>query len=86
MSATLYKLKSDLSIVGAELKNVEEEIRNKVADPTVPIEEIHNLKTKAKELQERFDSFQPTYEELKLNIEEEKWKKVYTVFSLPMRN
>ena len=64
MSATLYKLKSDLSIVGAELKNVEEEIRNKVADPTVPIEEIHNLKTKAKELQERFDTLKAMHDKL----------------------
>jgi HK97 family phage major capsid protein len=64
MSATLYKLKSDLSIVGAELKNVEEEIRNKVADPAVPIEEIHNLKTKAKELQERFDTLKAMHDRL----------------------
>lgn len=54
-SATLYDLKEKLATVGAQLKNVENELIDKLANPSVPTEEIRELKNKKNDLQERFN-------------------------------
>ncbi|WP_124728810.1 phage major capsid protein [Staphylospora marina] len=53
--ATLYQMKQNLSVIGAELREVTEEIRSKAGDPAVKIEELRELKTKQKDIQERYD-------------------------------
>lgn len=64
MAANLYDLKMKMSTVGAQLKNIEEDLVAKLADPTIPIEEIQNLKAKKADLQERFDTLKEAHDRL----------------------
>jgi len=52
---TLYELKEKLATVGNQLKNVEEQLVNKAANPAVTKEEIEELKNKKADLQQRFE-------------------------------
>ena len=62
--ATLYDLKAKLSTVGAALKQANEELMDKLANPDVPIEEIKNLKERKADLQERFDTLQEAHDNM----------------------
>ncbi|PRX39516.1 HK97 family phage major capsid protein [Planifilum fimeticola] len=52
---TLYDLKEKLATVGNQLKNVEEQLVDKAANPAVTKEEIEELKNKKADLQQRFE-------------------------------
>ncbi|MDM5270536.1 phage major capsid protein [Bacillus wiedmannii] len=52
---TIYEMKENLSQLGSLLTTVSEEIRSKVGDPGVNIEELRGLKDKQKHYKERFD-------------------------------
>ncbi|KPD05276.1 hypothetical protein AM501_27330 [Aneurinibacillus migulanus] len=54
-SATVYDLKEKLATVGAQLKSIENQLVDKLANPAVPMEEISELKNKKSDLQERFN-------------------------------
>ena len=64
MATNLYDLKMKMSTVGAQLKNIEEDLVAKLADPAIPIEEIQNLKAKKADLQERFDTLKEAHDRL----------------------
>ncbi|NBI30781.1 phage major capsid protein [Chengkuizengella marina] len=61
---TLYELKESLATVGSELKKIESDISAKAANPTIPIEEIQSLKSKKKDVKERFDLLKEQHDEL----------------------
>lgn len=75
MATNLYDLKMKMSTVGAQLKNIEEDLVAKLADPAIPIEEIQNLKAKKADLQERFDTLKEAHDRLEAQ-EREKINKI----------
>lgn len=60
----LYELKMSLKTVGDQLKETENSIVAKAGDPSVPIEEVQNLKNKKTELQERFNVLKEQHDQL----------------------
>jgi len=75
--STLYELKENMSLVGAELKRVTEELMAKAANPSVPIEEVKDLQTKQANLQTRFDLIKSEHdkmdEEMKAEVKRDKF-------------
>jgi HK97 family phage major capsid protein len=60
----LYELKMALQMVGEQLKATEQDISAKAADPTAPIVDVQNLRTKKGELQERFNVLKEQHDQL----------------------
>lgn len=63
MSTTVYDLKAKLATVGEELAAVNNEMVSKLANPSVPIEEINALETKKNDIQKRFDLLKSAHDE-----------------------
>ncbi|MGF7036593.1 HK97 family phage major capsid protein [Paenibacillus mucilaginosus] len=55
MSKRLYELKEKLATVGDQLKNIEGQLVERLANPAVAMSEIHDLKNSKTDLQERFN-------------------------------
>ena len=62
--STLYELKEKLATVGDELKNVGNELMDKAANPTVPIDEITALQTKKGNLETRFNLIKSEHDQI----------------------
>ncbi|KKC49530.1 hypothetical protein VE23_24835 [Paenibacillus sp. D9] len=60
----LYELKMALQMVGEQLKSTEQDISAKAADPTAPIADVQNLRTKKGELQERFNVLKEQHDQI----------------------
>ena len=56
--ATLYELKMSLHTVGAELREVNDQLIKKAGDPTVSLDDVTGLETKKAQLQKRFNIIQ----------------------------
>lgn len=52
---TLFELKNKMATVGAQLQNIENQLVDKLANPSVPMNEINDLKRDKNDLQDRFD-------------------------------
>ncbi|WP_409346755.1 phage major capsid protein [Paenibacillus sp. MBLB4367] len=60
----LYQLKMSLKTVGDQLASVETDIIAKAGDPSVPIEDVQQLKAKKTDLQERFAVLKEQHDQL----------------------
>ena len=61
---TIYELKNSMSVIGEQLKKVEQEIRDKAANPAITMDEINNLKTQRDDLKARFNLIKEQHDEL----------------------
>lgn len=62
--ATLYEMKEKMATVGAQLKSIEEKLVEKLANPSVPMEEVNALKKEKEDLQARFDLLKEAHDKL----------------------
>ena len=62
--ATLYELKMSLHTVGAELKEVNDQLIKKAGDPAISLDEVTGLETKKAQLQKRFSIIQAEHDEV----------------------
>lgn len=62
--ATLYEMKEKMATVGAQLKSIEEKLVEKLANPSVPMEEVKALKKEKEDLQDRFDLLKEVHDKL----------------------
>ncbi|PWK05307.1 phage major capsid protein [Tumebacillus permanentifrigoris] len=53
--STLFTMKENLNIIGAQLTSVSAELRSKAGDPAVKIDDIRTLQGQQKEVEERFN-------------------------------
>jgi HK97 family phage major capsid protein len=60
----LYEIKEKMGIVGEQLKYVENQLVDKLANPSVPMDEITNLKNEKTGLQERFDLLKEQHDKI----------------------
>lgn len=85
MPKSLYAIKENLSIVGNELKNVNDDLLNKVANPSISMEEIDKLQAKKDDLQKRFNLLKNEHDELE-HEEKEKLNKLNGIGSAHNEN
>ncbi|GIP38645.1 phage capsid protein [Paenibacillus sp. J31TS4] len=62
--STLYDLKAKLSTVGDQLKSIENQLVDKLANPAVPMNEIADLKNQKSDLQERFNLLKEQHDKM----------------------
>lgn len=61
---TIYELKNSMSVIGNQLKKVEQDISNKAANPAVSMEDINALAKEKEELKARFELIKAQHDEM----------------------